>query len=469
MKFLNQKFKLFLLFFLLLILLGCSSSRPKPEPQKPPPVPQASQSKGKTIGRNFISEALNQFQFVKDPEVTKLVQDIGRKIVQGEGSNPDNFRFLVVRGSPSNAFAVPGGYIFVFDSLLSKFKNPEELAGVLAHEIAHVERNHFFQDQSKILAANLAAIVAILLSGGEPAVAAGGLAAAADLQLRYSRENEAEADAYAVAYLQKAGFNPNALKDSLQTIAFYDRFSSFDIPIYFSTHPSLTDRQGHLELMLGKNFEQKEYFKYPVDWQRIQVSLMAGQRPIMEMTTLVGGLEGEKKDKERENYLKGVGFLKAGRCPEAVLEYQEAINLQPNSAVYFGDMAYCLLQMQEVDRAKATADEALKIDPKEPMALIVRGNVLLHKGQARLAIPFFKKALESRTTDHLLNLHLAQAYGKIGEKLLEAYHMGRFFRLDLKPREALSQFYQAQDLVIPGTDLSFKIKKEISDLINRGI
>jgi len=469
MGFLKRKFSLVLLFFISIALLGCPFTRPKPETQKPQHFPQASQSKGKIIGRAFISEALKQFQFVKDPEVTKMVQDIGRKIVQAKGSNPDNFRFLVVRGSPSNAFAVPGGYIFVFDSLLSKFRKPEELAGVLAHEIAHVERNHFFQDQSKILAANLVAIIAILLSGGEPAVAAGGLAAAADLQLRYSRENEAEADAYAVTYLKKAGYSPKALKDSLQTIAFYDRFSSFDIPIYFSTHPSLTDRQGHLELMLGKISNDEEYFRYPIDWQRIQISLIAGQRPIMEMATVVGGLEWEKKNKEREHYLKGVGYLKAGRCPEAVQEYREAIKIQPNAAVYYGDLAYCLLQMQEVDHAKNLAEEALKIDPKQPIALIVKGNVFLHKGQARLAILQFKAALESRSTDHLLNLHLAQAYGKVGDKVQEAYHMGRFFRLDLKPREALSQFYIAQELVISGTDLSFKIKREINELLNAGI
>lgn len=450
-----------------LMMQGCVTT-----PGHSTPGQERPRDRNKELGKAFLSQALRQYQFVKDPEVTSLITGIGRQIVEAQGADPTAYHFLVVKELQPNAFAIPGGYIFITDSLLAKLRSPEEVAGVLAHEIAHVQRNHFFQDEDKLQAVSLATIAAILLSKGNPAVVAGGIAANVDLQLHYSRENESEADTFAVQYLKKAGYDPQGLLQSFETLAFYQQFNTPDTPIYFSTHPGFAERLTNIELLLRQPSEEPATPGPAgrfVDWGRITVGLQAQLQPLTEAPVLVRGLADVAGNPERKHYLTGVAYLKMGNFAKAAAEYIEAMTLNPDSAVYRADLALCYFQLQNTEMARLEAQEALKRDAAQAMALVVLGRLAEHAGRFADAITFYEDVSGPLSDDPLLHLHLAQSYGQVGDEARRAYHLGRFLRLDLKPLSAVREFKKAIELAADKSELTGKISQELEEIKRDGI
>jgi len=461
---------IFWVLIVLLLIPGCAGKARSPEPEHvEQPTPESSGSRGKEMGKTFVYQTLKEFKFVKDPEIVSLVNRVGRKIVSAQGSDPTMYRFLVVKGAVPNAFALPGGYIYIFDSLIDKMRSARELSGILAHEIAHVERNHHFKDESKINAATLATLAAIILSGGDPAVTMAGMAANVELQLHYSRENESEADTYAVKLLRKAGYDPRSLLESFQTLAFYEQFNAPETPIYFSTHPGLDQRQIQLELMLRQEEYDRPFRKLSVDWDRIVVGLKAQKHAVSDIPLLVRGLEGVSENPERQHYLLGVAYLKAGHFVKAVDEYKAAIELNPSSAGYHADLSQCFLQLKKIEEAQSEAKSALELDPNHTAALTVLGRLEGYKERYSEAIDLLSRAEKSQPYDPMIYLSLAQSYAGVDDKARHAYYLGRFLRLSLKPHEAFREFQRAQKLVPKDSDLSLKIEKELAELRRDGI
>jgi predicted Zn-dependent protease len=462
---------IFILAALSLVPAGGRMALSQPGPRdEPPRAGDHSGGRGKEWGKDLLAELLSQYQFVKDPEVTSVMNSIGGRIVKAAGGDPSAFRFLVIKDPVPNAFAIPGGYIFIFDSLLSKLRSSRELAGILAHEVAHVQRNHFFKDDKKIMAANLATIAAILLSRGNPAAIMGAAAAGLDLQLQYSRANETEADTYAVQYLRLAGYNPRALLESFQTLAFYEQINSPETPIYFSTHPGLDERMGHLELMLrGSEGVAEPHEDSRVDWTRIVVALRAPGKPVKEIPSLVESLEPEGGGEERKHYLTGLAYLKSGFYADAVPEYAAALALSPSNSVYHGDLAQCYFQIQKVELAEQEARAALDENPDQPSALIVMGRIRAHAGSHREAVDLFTRALKHRTGDAMLNLYLSQSYGGLGDAARQGYYLGRYLRLDLKPVEALGAYRRVERQLPTQSELGVKIHQEMEEIKRDGV
>ena len=461
---------IFWVLIVLLLIPGCAGKTRSPEPEHvEQPTEESSGSRGKDLGKTFVYQTLKQYEFVMDPEIVSLVNRIGREIVSAQGSDPTMYRFLVVKGAVPNAFALPGGYIYIFDSLIDKMRSARELSGILAHEIAHVERNHHFKDESKINAVTLATLAAIILSGGDPAVTMAGMAANVELQLHYSRENESEADTYAVKYLRNAGYDPRALLESFQTLAFYEQFNSPETPIYFSTHPGLDQRQIHLELMLRKGEQDRPFRKLSVDWDRIVVGLKARKYPISDIPLLVYGLEGVSENPERQHYLLGVSYLKAGHFVKAVDEYKAAIELNPFFAGYHADLSQCYLQLKMIKEAQSEAKAALELDRDHTVALTVLGRLAGYKERYSVAIDLLSRAEKIQQYDPIIYLSLAQSYAGVDDKTRHAYYLGRFLRLDLNPREAIREFQRAQKLAEKDSELSRLIAKELLEIHRDGI
>jgi predicted Zn-dependent protease len=195
-----------------------------------------------------------------DPE-TRLVRAMGEKIVASSdaGKSPyaDNFNFYVLADPQTvNAFSLPGGQVFITQGLLSKLENEAQLAGVLGHEIGHVIARHAAVQMAKgKLGQSLVAAVAVGSSddqrrGQMAAVAA--MMANQMLQLHYSRDDELQADALGLKYMQQAGYTPKAMLDVmeiLKSVAGGGRGPSF-----LQTHPDPDARIAQIKEYLQKNF-----------------------------------------------------------------------------------------------------------------------------------------------------------------------------------------------------------------------
>jgi predicted Zn-dependent protease len=345
---------------------------------------------------------------------------------------------------------------------------------VLAHETAHIQKNHFFQDQKKIMAMQLATIAAILLGGPEAAVLAAG--ANLNLQLSYSREHEEEADAAGLIYLRRAGYNPEGLLKFFETLASYERFNPPLLPSYFSTHPGVQDRLRTVAALLRGHHENPSSVQSTTeveDWQRTAIVLRSisggAERSAEDLRRMVEKVVGENAPEHRRHYLLGLAYLKIDRVAQAIPEYQEALNLNPGNAVYHADLAYCYLRSQKINLAQQEARKAADLSQKNFLPYLILGIVQAEAGDLDGAISFYQQALSITEDEPQIHWNLAQAYFKKENKLMGTYHLARYSRLNLEPDKAMGQFKRAQELAEKGSELSLRIQKEIDEIQQEGI
>jgi predicted Zn-dependent protease len=461
------------------LLAGCALNANSPRPSESQQERRASENPNKELGKAFLKEALRHYQFVKDPEVTGLVNRVGGEIARQIGSSPEGYHFFVVREDQPNAFAIPGGYVFVFDGLLAQMKTVDELAGVLAHEIAHVERNHFFKDEKKLAALDIATLAAILLGGGNmaPVIIAG--AANADVRLQFSRENESEADTFALQYLRKSGFDPLGLAAFFQTLIEYERFNPQLVPAYMATHPDVKHRKTRLEGLVRTLPADSREDRAPDlgrEWERVATILLAHKNTAKKDSDFVENLPLDRRGelspeerKEREHYLRGLTYLKANRPTEAVPEYLKALETPRPRPVYYTDLALAHLKQQKVAEARRYAERSLDLDPDFPQAHTILGQVEENSGNADGAIAHFQKALRGDPSDPSNPLYLSLAYGKKGDAAKASFYSARYLRLNLQPLEARREFERARKLTGEEDPLYPQILREIAELERNGI
>jgi predicted Zn-dependent protease len=205
------------------------------------------------IGRMVMRGLREQGVVLEDPEVGEYVQSLGLRLSSLAQEGNHDFNFFVVRNPAINAFALPGGYVGVHAGLLLETKNESELAGVLAHEIAHVTQRHIargIEAQSRTNLVSTAAVLAAILLGAVGGVgsnatmgavsAAQGLAAQS--QITFTRENEYEADRIGISTLAAAGFDPNAMPAFFDTMFRRTQLGPDRVPELLRTHPVTSAR-----------------------------------------------------------------------------------------------------------------------------------------------------------------------------------------------------------------------------------
>ena len=199
------------------------------------------------MGAQYASEINRQLPIVDDATLNRYINQVGNQLAavtartQREGLR---YQFFIVNADVVNAFAVPGGYVYVNRGLVERTDNLSELAGVLAHEIAHVEHRHGIDQMQKANNANLALTLGYVLLGRQPsgleqaAIGIGGNLYFA----RHSREAENEADALAVPMMVEAGISPNGLPTFFEELIAERQRSPSSLEQWFSTHPLTEDR-----------------------------------------------------------------------------------------------------------------------------------------------------------------------------------------------------------------------------------
>jgi beta-barrel assembly-enhancing protease len=205
------------------------------------------------MGAQYSAEINRQLPLVNDASVNNYLNTLGRSIAT-HGPRQIPYRFYVVNAPQVNAFAVPGGHVYLNRGLIERTRNMSELAGVLAHEIAHVEHRHGVDQMERMQGANLALTAAYVLLGRAPsgleeaAIGVGGQLYFA----RHSREAENQADASAVGLLVRAGIDPNGLSSFFNVLLEEQRRQPGAVEQWFSTHPLTTDRVANTQQMINQ-------------------------------------------------------------------------------------------------------------------------------------------------------------------------------------------------------------------------
>ena len=323
-----------------------------------------SESHEDRIGREIMRQIRGSMEYLDDPVLHEYLAGLGERLVAASPEPTRRFEFFPIRDASINAFALPGGYIGVHTGLLSAVRNESELAGVLAHEIAHVTQNHIARivdsQRSSALVSLAALAVAILASRSSSDVSQAALATAQAIsiqnQLDYTREHEREADRIGLQTLTASGFAPQGMGTFFERLQAQGRIYENNAPAYLRTHPltyeRMADIQNRVADMPYRQHEDSLEFLFA------RARVQAG--------------EGEPAD--------------------ALRRFETQVVEQPGAAAWYG-LAQASLRVGNLPRAQAALAALPAAAQASPLTALARADLALAQGKADEAVRITREAL----------------------------------------------------------------------------
>jgi beta-barrel assembly-enhancing protease len=214
------------------------------------------------LGKGLAQEVERSSKLIDDPVIVEYVNRVGQNLVRNSDAHVP-FTIKVIDSDEVNAFALPGGFFYVNSGLIMRAQEEAELAGVMAHEISHVTARHGTKQATKGEMMQLATIPLMLLGPG--GWAGYGIYQALQLAiplsyLKFSRDDEREADFLGLQYMYKAGYDPNAYVTFFERIQADEKRRPGTIPKFFSTHPPTPDRIAATQKEIARILPEKDEY-----------------------------------------------------------------------------------------------------------------------------------------------------------------------------------------------------------------
>lgn len=227
------------------------------------------------MGRQLAADVDRQGKFVDDPVVNEYVNRVGQNIaLHSDAKIP--FTIKVLDSDDVNAFALPGGFLYVNKGAILAADSEAELAGVMAHEIAHVAARHGVEQASKATLANYAMIPLIFMTGGLGYIAYQAAQIGVPLTfLKFSRNVETEADKLGAQYLWAAGYDPNNFLSFFEKLEKKEKHKPGTLSKLFGSHPPTPDRIVKVHSLLSRFPDRDEYTVSTSEFNRVKSRLLA--------------------------------------------------------------------------------------------------------------------------------------------------------------------------------------------------
>src|SRR5215468_3947524 len=227
------------------------------------------------LGQQLASQVDQQGKFIDDPVITEYVNRVGQNLVLHSDAKVP-FTIKVIDSDEVNAFALPGGFFYVNKGLLLAADNEAELAGVMAHEIAHVAARHAVENQTKATLLEYAALGTSIFLGGIPGMIYQNTAGIGLLGIfmKFSRSAEEEADKLGVQYMYAAGYDPGAMATMFEKLEAKNKKKPGLISRAFASHPAPPDRRAAALALAARFPEHEEYVISSSEFQRVKGRLL---------------------------------------------------------------------------------------------------------------------------------------------------------------------------------------------------
>ena len=213
------------------------------------------------MGKEFAQQVESTAKLVSDPTITEYVNRIGQNLVRNSDAQVP-FTIKVIDSDEVNAFALPGGFFYVDSGLILAADNEAELAGVMAHEIAHVAACHAARENTRGQLMNLASIPLIFVGGGIGYAIQNAAGLALPLSfLKFSRGFEVEADFLGLEYMYKAGYDPQAFTAFFEKVEALNKQKPGTLAKAFSTHPQTPDRIAKTQKEIATVLPARDEYK----------------------------------------------------------------------------------------------------------------------------------------------------------------------------------------------------------------
>lgn len=422
------------------------------------------------LGKEFYDKLAKGRYLLQNERANSYLTQLGERILAHSDKAPFEFTFSIIRSSAINAFATPGGYIYINQGLINLVENESQLAAVLAHEIAHVTGRHIADIVNRSQIINLSTLAAILAGaflggGGDLAAAVTGfsVAAATSLSLKYSRQQEEAADRTGLAYLVATGYDSKAALDFMKIMRQYEYYSN-TIPSYFLTHPGTDERSHYIDALLQTTHPEGGAEEIVGNLKRIQTFLLLDAKPPdANLNHFAKALQERPEDAE-SLYGLALSEEKLGMVAESIEHFRKALRLAPDDHDIVRDYGIALFKLGKLDEARISLRRAIDLKGSDPNALLFLGKTLLAIGEFPDALRLFKRFKERRPDDPEGDYNLAMAYGKTGNAADSHYHFGLYFKTKEKAGSALFHFQAALKHFPHNHDKIAEIKKELESL-----
>ncbi|MFH1621525.1 MAG: M48 family metallopeptidase [Candidatus Omnitrophota bacterium] len=261
--FMFMRMELVLFFFVFATgIIGCTEFNPVTQRQE---MVLYSTDREVNIGKNISGQVEKEYELVKNPLVNARINEITRKVVSVVDRQDVAYFVNVIQakeeekeeGADINAFALPGGYVYLYDGLVDFTDNDDQLACVIAHEIGHIVAKHSIKKLQAAMGYTLLSIAVI--GTGDAEFARGVNYALVNVLLAYSREDEILADKLGVRYAKEAGYDPRAMIDFLEKLREKKRKEPLRAKSVYRTHPYFSERITAIKKELGEPLTIGDY------------------------------------------------------------------------------------------------------------------------------------------------------------------------------------------------------------------
>jgi len=421
------------------------------------------------LGEQVLREVQRRWQFVQDPAVNGYVNRIGKRILQSLDPQPFEYRFFVLNTQDVNAFAVPGGYVFINSGLILLVENEDELASVICHEIGHIVARHIAkrsEQGQKISLATLGALLAAILVGGPAAgaITTTTLAASQTALLKYSREDEEEADYLGLKFMMRAQYDIKCMITMLKKFRRITGPASGDPPAYLLTHPAVEERTAELEIQMVRYPQEKVVHNPAGNLHRIQTKLIAEEKDIARSVTYFENYLKRQPDDPEAFFGLGLTQKRMGSLDRAIENLSKAASLFPGDGEIYRELGAAYLLKGNLAEAQKNLERARSLSSSDALTYFYLGRVYSEQKLAEEALQSFLRARELNLRLPELYYHLGMAYGA-KSMLGQAYqNFGYYYLTSGDRKTALGHFQKALPYFSENSPERQAIEKEIQAL-----
>lgn len=387
------------------------------------------------IGRAIMRDIRRSGMVVEDPQIAEYINEIGHRIAVQSNDGDHEFTFFVIEDHRINAFALPGGYIGVHTGLIEATRNEDELAGVIAHEVAHVTQRHIARAvhassrQSMLSTALMLGAMILGAAGGDADVMQAGMAVsqgtAAQQQINFTRSNEYEADRIGIQALTAAGFDAYGMASFFEVMSRQDTSSpDMRIPEFLRTHPVTTDRisEARARAKDYPRIHSEDSPSYGIARSRIVVDRFETPARAVE--------HFERKSYQRqsdfERYGRAIAYQRDGQHDKANQIFEDLIDKDQKVIAYHIGLAETQLALEDYAASQATFDRAIELFPRNVPLVIHYAEALLQTGNAKEAHAVLLDLLNNVPPTPAQVRLIAKAANEAGDVAEAMYYMSEF-------------------------------------------
>jgi len=414
------------------------------------------------VGLSYVAQIRETGVILNDPEISQYAQEIGHSLSSHAQEGEHQFYYFVVRDPEVNAEAIPGGFVIINSALILATRNENELAGVLAHETAHVTQRHIVRqliDQSHAGLLTTAAMLAGILLGAtagrgnpngiEGAIIAG-QSAMIQHQINYTRDSEFEADRIAISTMVSAGYDPLGLA------SFFDYMSQMgpnpervNAVQFLINHPIFSDRVAEAKNRAAQvgRIHHEDSLGYLLTRERLR-SIAGDPEAALQYYALLARNGGGKNIEER--YGKAVAQINAKQPAAAIPELEALVREYPRVMQFYGALGQAYLAANQLKESRAILAAAMGLFPRNVPITIRYAETLMKSGenrQAHLALLDLFNVVEPTPDQTRL---IAKAASAAGDTADSYGYMAEFYLMTGDLKAAINQLELA--LTMPGLD-----------------